>query len=416
MQKDLYAVTETWNSIDVAGSEIVSYRQKHIKKQIARVFFDQQYVLMAAVGSHTPKDLWSKAEKLRKTALPQSYPPPKIKSADFYKPSALVDSEHFTHQVKALLTKVKNEFPQFIVQGKFNQTLVERQFLQIAHQNANDGEQLNSRHGIVQGYFYFKFKSSPNIIDHECNFTGSPDLDFLNFLDRQKKYLAAWDKPAVITNGVKNVCFFADNSELLAKLHLSLDAEAYHHQACLYAGQKGKQVFHADLTIIDHGDDFSQGLYRPFDDEGVRRNMPNREVVKEGVFTGPLYDLRTAHKYQTIATGNAYRSLKSSTRTHAHLGYAAGKHSLNEWLEKLGETIVVLMIGGGDTTDDGEFSTPAHVAFLVKDGKVQGRLPMITLQGQIRDILGENFIGTAKENYFSGNPRALLTRMNVLVN
>jgi PmbA protein len=197
----------------------------------------------------------------------------------------------------------------------------------------------------------------------------------------------------------------------------SLNPESYHSGATLFSGKAGEALFNSSFTLLDVAVDPENGSFRPFDDEGVVRPVQNREIVRNGTFIGPLYDLRTAHKFKTESTGNGHRGTQGPIMVAPNgIDLAAGTRTISEWLDHLGETVVILMAGGGDTTADGEFSTPAHVAFLVRDGVVVGRLPQITVRGNIRDYLGADFIGSSRDRIASGNSRALFTRLDTYLN
>lgn len=248
---------------------------------------------------------------------------------------------------------------------------------------------------------------------------GDGDVDLEEITNGHADFLRAWDKEVPLTPGKKNVCFLGNAGELLEKVSQALRPEVFHSGASILSGKAETKFFHQDFGIKDSCIDAVNGIYRPFDDEGTIRQNPIRSIVSNGVFHGPLYDLRTAKKYNAQATGNAYRnSIPRGAIDVAPNSFdlVAGTKTLAEHFSSLDEVVVILMAGGGDTTADGEFSTPAQVAFLVQNGKVIGRLPQITLRGNVRDYLGEDFIGVAKDRTASGRQRPLLTRLNVLLN
>ncbi|MDP2867095.1 MAG: peptidase U62, partial [Elusimicrobiota bacterium] len=48
-------------------------------------------------------------------------------------------------------------------------------------------------------------------------------------------------------------------------------------------------------------------------------------------------------------------------------------------------------------TNEGGFGTPAQVAFLMKDGKLVGRLPQLQLSSTVYDMYGKDFLGVSSD-------------------
>lgn len=411
--KDIFTWKEDSFSVEVTANEISSARSRKLSKKVARYFKDDRYISQIAIGDQTPQQLWQQCENNFTFALPISYEVPPIHKDVFNHSSSKLSPHDFETNISSLLEKFKKDFPNFIVQGKFTLENSQRHYLQ------ESGGEISSQATLVNAYLCLKYRSSANIIDHVIDLAGDTAVNLASITNGHADFLNVWDKETTLTPGKKNVCFLGETSDLLGKLIQSLRPEVFHSGASILSGKAQSKIFHQDLSINDCALDPDNGIFRPFDDEGTVRPKASHPVVTNGVFHGPLYDLRTAHKYNMKTTGNAYRSpipRGALDVTPNSLDLLPGSKTLTEHFLSHDEVIVILMAGGGDTTADGEFSTPAQVAFLVKDGKVVGRLPQITLRGNIRDYLGKDFIGIAKDRLCSGRQRPLLTRLNVLLN
>lgn len=66
------------------------------------------------------------------------------------------------------------------------------------------------------------------------------------------------------------------------------------------------------------------------------------------------------------------------------------------------EAIYIANMSGGDCTDEGIFSSPVQTAYLMKNGKIVGRLPEFNVRGNIYDMFGKDYLGNSKDKNYSG--------------
>lgn len=410
--KDLFSWNEDSYSIEVTANKITSSRSRKISKKIATLFKDNKKISVAAIGDQSANDLWSQCEKKFPFARPSTFNPLAITSNSFSHQFKELSNIDFEANVDAFLKDFTKAHDKFIVQGKFTLANNERHYQQ-------DDIHLSSRASLVDSYLCLKHKSSANIIDIVIGTSGDKNINFKQLSSFYSQFLNNWDKEVSIKPGFKNVCFLSGENDLLSKVYQAINPETYHLGAALFSGQSEKQIFHPELTILDVTMNPSNGHYRPFDDEGIIRPVSELAIIEKGTLKAPFFDLRTAHKYNKNSTGNAERDDIPQGTVSVGLNsivFQGGEKSLETLWQESGEVVVILMAGGGDTTADGDFSTPAQVAFLVKDGIVQGRLPQITLAGNIKEYLGSNFIGIAKDRFASGNQHPLMTKLNLYLN
>ena len=74
------------------------------------------------------------------------------------------------------------------------------------------------------------------------------------------------------------------------------------------------------------------------------------------------------------------------------------------------------MTGGGDATPSGDVSVPCMTAYLYQDGKLQGRLPGLSIGGNVFSLFGEGFMGVADNGIFSYGNRKHVVFKAKLVN
>ncbi|SCG81716.1 hypothetical protein DW1_0095 [Proteiniborus sp. DW1] len=74
--------------------------------------------------------------------------------------------------------------------------------------------------------------------------------------------------------------------------------------------------------------------------------------------------------------------------------------------------MAVLIASGGDFTAEGVFGTPVQLAFLTDGERLIGRLPELTISGDVYTMFGDDFIGRSEDKAFVGQ-KALAINLDV---
>jgi PmbA protein len=216
---------------------------------------------------------------------------------------------------------------------------------------------------------------------------GSLDLGALGREATMKATLAA-NEEAPLEPGLWDVVLEPPAiSEVLEWLNMiAFTGQSYEDGSSLLVGNLGKQIFSPLLTISDDATD-SGFLPFPFDLEG----QPKRSVtvIDRGIGVTPLLDKAYSDRLQLPATASA-SSLGGSEHGGAlHLSVAPGHSSVEAmirstergvWVTRFNyvngllEPKTALMTG---TTRDG--------TFLIRDGRLAGRLPNLRWTQSIRE-------------------------------
>lgn len=159
----------------------------------------------------------------------------------------------------------------------------------------------------------------------------------------------------------------------------------------LLKGMEGKAVASDMVTILD--DPFEAGNPRAFDAEGVPSVAT--EVVRAGVFTSALHNLKTAAKANVVSTSNAGRS-DAAARVDvspSNLYIVPGEKSFDELITELGSGLIITELDGlhaGVDSVSGDFSLSAR-GRLVENGRIVRSVNQITCAGNflsmMKDIL-----------------------------
>ena len=153
----------------------------------------------------------------------------------------------------------------------------------------------------------------------------------------------------------------------------------------LFIGKLGQKVASSKITIEDRPLDKTI-FARPFDDEGVATS--NKFIIKNGVLETYLYNLKTAAKEGRQSTGNGYKSGDTIDVSTAYLTLKPGKKTKEELFALVGDGVYITQVSGlhaGLNPQSGDFSLQSS-GFLIKDGKIDRGLDIITISGNILKV------------------------------
>ncbi len=165
----------------------------------------------------------------------------------------------------------------------------------------------------------------------------------------------------------------------------SADAEEIQKQSSLFIGKLNTKVASSKVTVEDRP--LQRSVFaRWFDDEGVATY--NKFIIKNGVLSTYLYTLTTAAKDGVTTTGNGYRYGDRIAAGPAFLYMKPGKKTQEELFASVGNGVYITSISGlhaGLNAQSGNFSLQS-TGFLIKDGKKDRPLDIITVSGNLMDV------------------------------
>lgn len=177
---------------------------------------------------------------------------------------------------------------------------------------------------------------------------------------------------------------------LLRPIMTALNGKLVHKGSSILAGRIGEQVIDPRISIGDDPTIDYAPASGPVDNEGLpARRLP---LIEEGTLRNYLLDLQTAALLEMEPTANGYRSYSrqpspSSTNTVV----AAGEADIDEIVASMDTGLIVdQTLGSGQSnTLAGEFSVNVALGFVVRDGKVQGRVKDAMVAGNVYELLSE---------------------------
>ena len=163
------------------------------------------------------------------------------------------------------------------------------------------------------------------------------------------------------------------------------DAEEVQKHSSLFIGKLNEKVASSKITIEDKP--LQRNVFsRWFDDEGVATY--NKAIIKNGVLQTYLYNLTTAAKDGVQSTGNGSRGGSKMGISTFFLQLKPGKKSQEELFQEVGNGVYITDVSGlhaGLNPQSGNFSLQS-TGFLIKDGKKDRGLDVITVSGNLIDI------------------------------
>lgn len=187
-------------------------------------------------------------------------------------------------------------------------------------------------------------------------------------------------------SGEYEILLTNDASSSLLSPHLMMfSAESVQKGISLLKGKIGQEVGSEKITIVD--DPFMKKSTRSgsFDDEGVATSY--KELIKDGILTGFLHNLKTAKKDNVKSTGNGF--LRGIVPTNFYI--KSGDLDYDKAVKDMKKGIIVTELAGthaGANPISGDFSLQAS-GFLVENGEIVRPVALITVAGNYLTLLQE---------------------------
>lgn len=191
-----------------------------------------------------------------------------------------------------------------------------------------------------------------------------------------------------------------------------ISAESAHRNLTPWKNKVGQVVANDKFTLID--DPLSEAAYfqNPFDDEGVA--CYRKEVIKNGVFSGFLNDLKMASIYKQTPTGNSFSGHIQPTNLYVE----PGQKTLEQLLAPIEDGVYITDLVGihaGVKTVSGDFSLQAS-GLRIEHGKLTSAVKMIVVSGNFFSLL-MNIQELGNDLYFDvsgiGSPSANVGMLSI---
>lgn len=402
MQKEYITKKTSSLSINVVATEVESLRKVVESTRTVRVFDNDGIGVAGQIGNANAESVENDA--IENLALGIAYPCDFTKDVNLSVDARknIVDEDKFVQVAKSLLAKLKKEVPNFLFSNKIQYFASETEYKNT--QNTS----LSYKGNEMVLVLCVKSKSSANIMD----FAYVVDTDVYDenkAVEDVKSLCDAYDNVLPWQDGKYPV--IAEQDLYCGSYVLdNFDGESYATGASLFKDMLGKKIFNEKVTLAINND-LPNSTF--FDMEGTVCDEQNGTLVKNGVFERVIANKKIAAQYDLPRL-----ACSVSTYDTIPQGSARGvefKNTAERIQDLVGnqKAIYVLDASGGDMTTSGDFATPCEVALLVENGKFVGRLPKLNIFGNVKEFLGDDFIGASDKGLLNYRTPLAVAYMNV---
>jgi len=387
MTEETYTLIDDEVSVKISGSAPESLRTKRIKRTGLRVYKDGCLGVSGYMGEEGGPEALKRAQAALAYKVPYPCEPEgNLKRAEV-EGGAPFTPEALDAEAGAVLAALKKDFPQFV----FSAPGIKSGTAMAALKNSAG---LDLSHTVTTHEFglLYKLATSASIMDGWFAFEG-PRYDRAAFLAYAAQVLNAHLNPVPLPAEGRLPVFFEDADPLVRSIFgRELSGMNYGSGGSLFAGKAGQKLFSEGLTLFNGRSKNRQAF---FDAEGVAGE--GFAYIENGVLKAPFCDKKTAQKFGFTPSGSAYAAYDGAPETGPSCAaIKPGAKTVKEMLGG-GSAVFVAMASGGDFTSQGGFGTPAQLAFLLKDGKLTGRLPELQLSSSVYEMYGPGFLGVSSD-------------------
>lgn len=399
MEKEQYICVTQNSSINIEESQIVSFDKYEKTSNSFRVYENGYVGIHYQQGKADENYGYKKAEENLSLKRPYPFELESGKRSRDNSEKILSDEELMSVSNK-IVKYLKKTYPDIIFSGKiFSLKSTDKQI-------NSKGMDYSSTDGYNCASIMFKHKDSKDISDGDFNIK-------LRTFSTKKLYKMA---NLYLENFYKTVempkeCIvMAQYYSFTEEIKDNLNAEKIKLGTSLFSGKIGQKLFSDDFTFMHDVSDKNTWMNTFWDADGNVNKNDKVVFIKNGKLLRGYADKRVAKKYRVKCTGSAWQNYTDIPNN----GWCTGtikptKKTAKELLNgKL--AIIPVQSSGGGYKEQGVYSMPVQIGLLTDGEKILGRVPPFTINSNIYDMFGKDFIGVAKLNLIF-NDKCILIKM-----
>ncbi len=411
MEKEYLVNKSNEITLNVTDGKIDSYREKDETQATVRVYENGTIGVAGALGDPDFAALEKEAAaKLGGIPYPCKLNAGVKKSILRSKP--VVAEKDVMRVSKRLTKKIAAACPRFLINGK-----VQTSRHQGSYKNTKGTELAYENTSFIVS-FPLKDRDSSNIMDASYGVSVSRygKVTEQKIVDDVKTLHDAYFGEKVTLPDGKYPMIFSP-LEVLSQVVKDFIAEYYVSGGSLFKGKLGEKIFNEKLTVAVDRNPVTNHSAAFYDAEGEIAPNYRAALVENGVFKRVLTSKNTAAMFNlplSKTAAGAYDGVPAIGFPGAYV-----KPTATDVNELLGaeKAVYVLITSGGDITTEGVLGLPVQLAFLVENGKITKRLTDFTISGNVRDVLGDDFIGVTQKDVFQAPEEgAMVARMQLINN
>lgn len=407
---ELYEVRTEALGVVFHGGEVEKFGSEAILGQSLRVIVGKKLGFASTAGG-TPEALVEAALAAAHhgNPAPFKFPPLHKKSVvETFDPAVpKISPEELLTWGEEAVKAIKEEFPSLVVNVYLSRAIAE-----VAIRNTAGGECHEKRTGISMTVGVEQVREGDIWLIYESqNVRRLEDLNRQGLVEKLLQKLR-WGAEVVLPPTGKPPILFLPSAVpvLLLPLTHGFSGLSVFLGTSPLKGKLGEEAFHKKFTLIDDGLIPFGPRSRSFDDEGLP--VGRLPLVEDGVVRNFFYDLRAAALSGVEPTGNGLKGgpfgdggfRAPPGPSPRHLVIQPGEGSLAELIRDMKEGLIVgdvIGLGQGNI-QSGAFSNNVSVGFVVRKGKVVGRVKNTMIFGNAYEILKDGVIQIGEEPEWVG--------------
>lgn len=403
MIKELYQNIIKETALNVTQTKIDSVRKKNITKSGCRIY-DNGYIGVAGTFGEPTEDTWQQAINNLSLKIPYEYEPEKNKKRNQDLKKLDISVDKFIEITENILAILRKDYPQFTFSNKVK--LIEETMIL-----KNDaGLDYRSSDKFVEFVILFKHINSLSIFDSFILYSGRTyNVDAI--MEEARKQLDVFEKNVDLPDCGKLPIIFRFNDSITLRMIESLEEMTIAENSSMFSGKVGSKLFNDEFTLYNDMSD--NVLNKPFfDAEGTVLENDKFALIENGVLVQGYSNKKTSKLYNVKNTASAYAKYDDIPKVEAMmLSPKCSDKTLKELIANK-TAIYVVVMSGGDTTNEGLFASPVQSSYLVENGNIVGKLPEFNVSANIYDMFGKDYIGYSSDKCYAGD-NALVVNMNI---
>ena len=410
MEKEYLINKSNEITLNITDGKVDSYREKDETQCTVRVYEDGKIGVAGALGDADLQALEAQAIAKLSDGIPYPCKLNKGVKKSVIRDKAIVAEQDIVRVSKRLAKKVAAVCPRFLVNGKTQSSKISGSY------KNSQGTELAYENHAFQAVFQLKDRDSSNILD-AMYVASVPTYGKVTenkiVGDMQTLHDAYFGEKVTLPDGKYPV--IVGVYDVLGHILKDFIAEYYVSGGSLFSGKLGEKIFHENLSIAVDRNPVTNRVSAFYDAEGEIAPNYRAAIIDKGVFKNVLNSKNTSTMFQlplAKTAGAPYDGVPSIALPGLSLNRTAPDLKTMLGAEK---AIYVAITSGGDITTEGVVGMPVQLAFLVENGKITARLTDFAASGNIKEMLGDDFVGVSGKDIFDAvDSEVLVTKMNII--
>ncbi len=410
MEKEYLVNKSNEITLNITDGKVDSYRVKDETQCTVRVYEGGVIGIAGALGDTDMQALEAQAVAKLGDGIPYPCKLNKGVKKSILRQKAVVEEKDLMRVSKRLAKKLATACPRFLINGKTQSACHKGSY------ENSQGTELSYENHSFQVFLQVKDKDSSNIADAYygaslASYGKVTEDKVVN--DVKTLHDAFFGEKVTLPDGKYPV--IVGPYDVLGNIVKDVIAEYYVSGGSLFSGKLGEKIFNENLSVSVDRNPVTNRSAAFYDSEGEIASDYRAPIIDKGVFKNVLTSKNTSTMFNLPLAKTAaapYDGVPSLGLPGLYLKRTAPDLKALLGAEK---AIYIAITSGGDITTEGVIGMPVQLAFLVENGKITARVTDFAASGNVKEMLGEDFVGvSAKDIFDAPDGEVLVTKMNII--